>query len=48
MTNTLLPAAQVDAIMGGLRIIDGDSHFAEPGDLWTSRAPAPTGTKVPT
>ena len=24
----------------GLRIIDADTHFTEPYDLWTSRAPA--------
>ena len=24
----------------GLRVIDADTHFTEPYDLWTSRAPA--------
>ena len=40
MTTTAAPVP-VDEIMGDLRIIDADSHFAEPRDLWTSRAPAP-------
>jgi predicted TIM-barrel fold metal-dependent hydrolase len=42
-----LSAAQVDQLMGGLQIIDGDSHFAEPADLWTSRAPASMKDKMP-
>ena len=37
----------VDRVMGDLKIIDGDSHFAEPGDLWTSRAPAKYKDRVP-
>ncbi|MDD2858332.1 MAG: amidohydrolase family protein [Candidatus Nanopelagicales bacterium] len=36
-----------DAIMGDLRIIDGDSHFSEPADLWTSRAPASYRDRMP-
>ncbi len=46
MTDTL-DATQVDAIMGGLQIVDADSHFAEPADLWTSRAPAKYRDRVP-
>jgi len=33
--------------MDGLQIIDADSHFAEPADLWTSRAPAAYRDRVP-
>ena len=36
-----------DAIMGDLKIIDGDSHFSEPPDLWTSRAPATYKDRMP-
>lgn len=39
--------SRTDDIMGDLWIIDGDSHFAEPGDLWTSRAPAKYKDRVP-
>lgn len=45
--STQLDASQVDAIMSDLKIIDGDSHFAEPADLWTSRAPAAMKDKMP-
>lgn len=47
MTSLALGPAQVDEIMGHLRIVDGDSHFAEPADLWTSRAPASMKDKMP-
>ncbi len=47
MTTTTLDAARTDEIMGDLKIIDGDSHFAEPADLWTSRAPAAYRDRVP-
>ena len=39
--------SRTDEIMGDLQIIDGDSHFAEPADLWTSRAPAAYKDRVP-
>ena len=39
--------ARVEQIMGDLKIIDGDSHFAEPADLWTSRVPASMRDKMP-
>jgi predicted TIM-barrel fold metal-dependent hydrolase len=38
---------EVDQIMGDLKIVDADSHFAEPADLWTSRAPAAYRDRVP-
>jgi predicted TIM-barrel fold metal-dependent hydrolase len=43
------PEQQVDteAILGDLRIIDGDAHFTEPPDLWTSRVPAAYRGRVP-
>ena len=40
MYKTHMDEQQVDQIMGDLQIIDGDSHYAEAADLWTSRAPA--------
>jgi len=36
-----------DEVLAGLRIIDGDAHFTEPPDLWTSRAPASMKDRVP-
>jgi len=47
MYKTLIDEAEVDEIMGDLQIIDGDSHFAEPPDLWTSRAPTAYKDRVP-
>jgi len=34
-------------ILDGLKIIDTDSHWSEPYDLWTSRAPAKYRDRVP-
>jgi predicted TIM-barrel fold metal-dependent hydrolase len=34
-------------ILEGLKLIDTDTHFSEPGDLWTSRAPARIRDRVP-
>ncbi|MDO8361516.1 MAG: amidohydrolase family protein [Actinomycetota bacterium] len=47
MTTTTFDPARTNEIMGNLKIIDGDSHFAEPADLWTSRAPASYKDRVP-
>lgn len=47
MVHSALDRSRTDEIMGDLKIIDGDSHFAEPGDLWTSRAPAKWRDRVP-
>ncbi|MDO8732573.1 MAG: amidohydrolase family protein [Actinomycetota bacterium] len=47
MSTSEMSPTQVEEIMGGLTIIDGDSHFAEPADLWTSRAPAKFKDRVP-
>ena len=38
----------VESVLGNVQIIDADCHFSEPGDLWTSRAPASLKDKVPT
>jgi uncharacterized protein len=45
MADTLLPDTQ--DVLEGLQIVDGDAHFTEPPDLWTSRAPASLRDKVP-
>ncbi len=47
MTTSEMIPTQVEEIMGGLTIINGDSHFPEPADLWTSRAPAKYKNRVP-
>jgi predicted TIM-barrel fold metal-dependent hydrolase len=33
--------------LAGLKLIDSDTHFSEPYDLWTSRAPAKFKSRVP-
>src|SRR5205823_14765426 len=45
MTQT--PAIDADAVLEGLRIVDGDAHFTEPPDLWTTRAPRRLRHRVP-
>jgi uncharacterized protein len=45
MTQT--PAIDADAVLEGLRIVDGDAHFTEPPDLWTARAPRRLRDRVP-
>ena len=30
-----------------VRVVDADTHFTEPHDLWTSRAPASLKDRVP-
>jgi predicted TIM-barrel fold metal-dependent hydrolase len=34
-------------LLAGIKIIDADTHFSEPWDLWTSRAPAHLKDRVP-
>ena len=34
-------------LVADLRVIDADSHFSEPYDLWTSRAPTRYRDRVP-
>jgi uncharacterized protein len=37
----------VDPIFEGIKIVDCDTHFTEPADLWTSHAPAGMMDKMP-
>ena len=43
MTTTLIEKR----VTTGIKVIDVDSHFSEPEDLWTSRAPAALRDRVP-
>ena len=45
MTDTGIVDAE--EVLGDLKIVDGDAHFTEPPDLWTSRAPAGLRPQVP-
>jgi len=37
----------VDPLFEGIKIVDCDTHFTEPADLWTARAPAGMKDKMP-
>jgi hypothetical protein len=37
----------VGSPLAGLKLIDSDTHYSEPYDLWTSQAPAKYRDKVP-
>ena len=37
----------VNALIDGIKIIDVDTHFTEPHDLWLNRAPAALKDRVP-
>lgn len=37
----------VDALFEGIKIVDCDTHFTEPKDLWTANAPAGLKDKMP-
>ncbi|MFT7650632.1 MAG: hypothetical protein ACI8Y4_005406, partial [Candidatus Poriferisodalaceae bacterium] len=39
--------AMLEELLDGLSIIDTDTHWSEPYDLWTSRAPAKYRDRVP-
>ena len=41
------PVAPVNDVLAGLKLIDTDTHYSEPYDLWTSRAPAKYKDLVP-
>ncbi len=43
-TQTMAP---LKAVVGDAKVIDCDSHYTEPPDLWTSRAPAAYKDKMP-
>ncbi len=47
MTVVDLHEAQMDEMFAGLWIVDCDTHFTEPPDLWTSRAPASLRDRMP-
>src|SRR5262249_35062444 len=47
MITTEFAVTEVPAALEGIRVIDCDTHFVEPGDLWTSRAPAKFKDRVP-
>jgi len=49
MTDTFAEIAQrpVDPLFEGISVIDVDTHYSEPHDLWTSRAPAALKDRVP-
>ncbi len=36
-----------ESVLAGIRVIDADTHFTEPADLWTSRAPAKYRDRMP-
>jgi hypothetical protein len=39
-------AAELPALFAGARIIDCDSHFTEPADLWPAHAPGALKSRV--
>lgn len=47
MNNAALAEPPVHTLVDGIKIIDVDTHFSEPLDLWTSRAPAKYKDRVP-
>jgi uncharacterized protein len=47
MTTTSPESPATAETLWGLRIIDSDTHFTEPPDLWTSRVPASMKGRVP-
>ena len=42
-----MPVSDPSALIRDLKIIDCDTHWCEPADLWTSRAPAKFKDRVP-
>ena len=42
-----LANTQLASALAGIRVIDVDTHWSEPDDLWTSRAPANMRERVP-
>ncbi len=40
-------ARGIDPLFAGLKIVDCDTHFTEPADLWTANAPAGLKDKMP-
>jgi predicted TIM-barrel fold metal-dependent hydrolase len=46
MTTQTLDKPEAD-VLAGIKIIDVDTHWSEPADLWTSRAPAAMRDRMP-
>lgn len=46
-TTVLDSGTDAEDVLGGLEIIDCDSHLGEPADLWSSRAPARFRDRLP-
>ena len=47
MSDTLTSKQTATDLIGDIKVIDVDTHFSEPLDLWTSRAPAKYKDRVP-
>jgi predicted TIM-barrel fold metal-dependent hydrolase len=47
MSNVTQIKSTARDMLAGLKIIDTDTHFSEPWDLWTSRAPSHLKDRVP-
>jgi predicted TIM-barrel fold metal-dependent hydrolase len=47
VTSADVDTRSTDSPLAGLKLIDADTHYSEPYDLWTSRAPARYEDKVP-
>jgi predicted TIM-barrel fold metal-dependent hydrolase len=43
----VLPQRPIDSLIEGIKVIDVDTHYTEPHNLWTSRAPASLIDRVP-
>src|SRR3972149_1415829 len=44
---TATAMAPLKEVVGDAKVIDCDTHYTEPPDLWTSRAPAASKDKMP-
>lgn len=47
MRTTSFAVTETPESLKGIKVVDCDTHFVEPGDLWTSRAPARFRDRVP-
>jgi predicted TIM-barrel fold metal-dependent hydrolase len=47
MTEAMVMERPAEDIFTGMKIVDVDTHFSEPLDLWTSRAPAKFKDRMP-
>jgi predicted TIM-barrel fold metal-dependent hydrolase len=47
MATATAPRLQLKDVVGNAKVIDCDTHYTEPPDLWTSRAPASMKDKMP-